>query len=86
MNNNWEGWAAHQGMLQDGQLWENNNDMVFQVHKMGEESYRVVMFSSHKDELHYVATVLYDCTDKLMHLLDSMDMAPTSKILTIRRR
>jgi len=85
VNNNWEGWAAQQEMLQDGQIWESSN-MVFQVHKMGEDSYRVVMFSSHNNELHYVATVLYDNTAKLLQLLESMNMAPTSKVLTIRRQ
>jgi len=82
---NWEGWAALQGMLRDGQVWENDT-MVFQVDKAGKDSYRVVMFSTKNEELHYVGTVLYDEEAKLCHFLESMNMTPTSKFLTIRRR
>lgn len=81
---NWEGWAAFQGML-DGQVWENDT-MVFQVEKAGKNSYRVVMFSVKEDELHYVGIVLYDDEAKLCHFLESMNMRPTSKFLTIGRR
>lgn len=82
---NWGSWAARLELLQNGQIWENN-DMVFQVESAGKSSYRVIMFSCKNAELHYVATVLYDTEAKLCHLLESMNMVPTSKILTIRRR
>ena len=84
MNDNWEGWAALQGLLQDGQVWENK-EMVFQIDKVGDDNYRVVMFTSKNEELHYVGIVLYDAADKLCQFLDSMGMTPTSKFLTIRR-
>lgn len=80
---NWEGWAAVQGMLQNGQIWENN-DVVFQIDKAGKK-YRVVMFAVKNEELQYVGIVFYDEEEKLCHFLESMNMRPTSKFLTIGR-
>lgn len=81
---NWEGWAAVQGMLQNGQIWENN-DVVFQIDKAGKKRYRVVMFAVKDEELQYVGIVFYDEEEKLCHFLESLNMRPTSKFLTIGR-
>ena len=84
MEDIWKNWVSKLGMLQDGQIWENGNGMVFQIDKI-EEKYRVVMFSTFVDELHYAGILVYDTEQKLCGFLESLNMKPTSKFLTIRR-
>jgi hypothetical protein len=85
VESNWEGWAVSQKMLQDGQVWENDQ-YVFQVDKVGKDSYRVVLFTSKEGNLHFVGTALYTDMTKLCMFLDEMKVTPTSKFLSLRRR
>lgn len=80
----WEAWLMGQHLLEDGQVWENGNDVI-QIDRRGDESYQVIMFKPVGNRLTFHGAAVYDRTDQLMRFLTVLKMKPTSKIITLTR-
>lgn len=83
MQRDWEAWVMGEGLLEDGQVWENDTDVI-QLERRG-NSYMAVIFKKNPQGLTYNIAAVYDRDDKLLEFLDKMQMIPTSKIITLTR-
>ena len=81
---NWKARVITQKLLEGSQIWEYDK-YVFQIEKI-RGKYRVAMFVELFEVLQFVGVSEYSDEDSLLDQLHTMNMKPSNKVLTLRRR